>query len=203
MKTQIINKSEYSKVVQALNEGEVVSFPTETVMGLAVAAFDINAYNKLINVKSRPFNKAFPFVVGNINDINKYAYVNDKINKVISSFLPGPLTIVLKKKENIPSFVTAGQDTIAIRIPDNEVVLNVLKTFNKPILLTSANKSGQDAALNSNECYEIFKNEIEYIIEGSCILNIASTIVDMSSEEIKIIREGKIKLEDIRKVIGD
>lgn len=203
MKAQIINKSEYSKVVRALNEGKVVSFPTETVMGLAVYAFDINAYNKLINVKSRPLNKAFPFVIGNINDINKYAYVDDKINRVISSFLPGPLTIVLKKKENIPYFVTAGQDTIAIRIPNDEVVLNILKDFNKPILLTSANKSGEDAALNSNECYDIFKNEIEYIIEGSCIFNIASTIVDMSSEEIKIIREGKIKLEDIRKVIGD
>ncbi len=203
MKTQIIDKSEYSKIVKALDEGKVVAFPTETVMGLAVDAFNFEAYEKLINVKNRPLNKAFPFVVKNINEIEKYACVDERIYKVASNFLPGPLTIILKKKESIPSFITARKDTIAIRVPDDDVVLKILNDFNKPILLTSANKSGENAALNSVDCYEIFKNEIEYIVEGCSVLNVASTIVDMSSEEIKIIREGKIKLEDIKKILED
>ena len=201
--TKIIEKKEYLLAVNALEDYEVVAFPTETVMGLAIDAFNLEAYNNLVNVKNRPQNKAFPFIVANSSEIEKYAIVNNKIQKVINSFLPGPLTIVLKKKESVPSFVTGGKDTIAIRIPDEETVLRILKEFGKPILLTSANKSGENSTLNSTECYQVFNGEIKYIIQGECLINKASTIVDLSSDEIKVLREGKISLEDIKKIMEE
>jgi len=201
--TKIIDKTEYSLIVKSLKEGNVVAFPTETVMGLACDAYNKDAYNKLINVKNRPLNKAFPFIVANTNEIEKYAIINDKAKKVIDKFLPGPLTIVLKKKDCVPDFVTANQSSIAIRIPDDETVLKILKEFNRPILLTSANKSNEEATLNSNECFKVFDGEVQYIIKGECLINEASTIVDLSNDEIKVLRKGKISLEDIKKIMEE
>lgn len=203
MKTKIICPNQYKLVVQSLKKGDVVSFPTETVMGLAVDAFNQEAYQKLIEIKNRPANKAFPFVVHNIEEIEKYAYLTDISKKVINAFLPGPLTIILTKKETVPSYITNNQDSIAIRIPNDETVLKILKEFNSPILLTSANKSGEEAALNNKECVNIFNGELEYIVEGECLIKEASTIIDLRDEEIKLVREGKLKIEEIRKVIGE
>ena len=115
--------------------------------------------------------------------------------------MPGPVTVILKKKDNLPGYITNDKDSIAIRIPNDETVLKILNEFNSPILLTSANKSGEDAALNSDECYNIFNNQIPVIIKGECLIKEASTIIDLTGDEIKIIREGKITLEDIRKEI--
>ena len=201
MDTKIIEKTQYKDVVNALKQGEVVSFPTETVMGLAVDAFNKNAYAKLVDVKNRPANKAFPFIVKDKNEISKYAYVDEKVYKIINKFMPGPLTIILKKNEALPDYVTNNKDSIAIRIPDDEIVLKILNELDNPILLTSANKSGEDPALNSNQCYEVFNGEIPFIIKGECLIKEASTIIDLTDGEIKLIREGKISLEDIRKEI--
>ena len=201
MNTKIIDKSQFIDIVESLNNGYVVAFPTETVMGLAVDAFNKESYHSLIEVKNRPANKAFPFIVKDKGEISKYAYVNDKYKRIIDKFMPGPLTIILKKNENLPSYITNNKESIAIRIPNDETVLKILNEFNRPILLTSANKSGEDAALNSDECYKIFNNQIPVIIKGECLIKEASTIVDLTGDEIKIIREGKISLEDIRKEI--
>lgn len=201
MNTKIIEKTQYKEVINALKQGEVVSFPTETVMGLAVDAFNKNAYTKLVDVKNRPANKAFPFIVKDKNEVSKYAYVDEKVNKIINKFMPGPLTIILKKNEALPDYVTNNKDSIAIRIPDDETVLKILNELDNPILLTSANKSGEDPALNSSQCYEVFNGEIPFIIKGECLIKEASTIIDLTDGEIKLIREGKISLEDIRKEI--
>lgn len=203
METKIISKTQYNLVVNSLKNGDVVSFPTETVMGLAVDAFNKDAYHKLIEIKNRPANKAFPFIVKDISNIEKYAYLNDKAQEIINKFLPGPLTIILRKKESVPAYITNNQESIAIRIPNDETVMKILNEFDSPILLTSANKSGEAAATNSKECFEVFNDEIEYIIDGECLIKEASTIIDLRDQEIKLVREGKIKIEDIRKVIGE
>lgn len=197
----LINKKDYKLAVEYLNNDEVISLPTETVMGLAVKASSFSAYNKLIEVKNRPMNKAFPFIVGDKKDIEKYAYIDEITKKIIEAYMPGPLTIILKKKECVSDYITNNKDTIAIRIPDDRTLLKIVKELNEPILLTSANKSGEEASLTSEEVINVFKDEIPLVIKGKCKVNIPSTIVEIKDKNVSIIREGIIKKEEIERLI--
>ena len=197
----LINKKDYKLAVEYLNNDEVRALPTETVMGFAIKASSITAYNKLIEVKNRPANKAFPFIVGSKKDIEKYAYVDEVTKKIIDAYMPGPLTIILKKKETVDSRITNNKDTIAIRIPNDKTLLKIVKELKEPILLTSANKSGEDASLNSDEVYNIFKEDVPVIIKGKCEYNLASTIIEINNKDVKIIREGIVKKEEIERLI--
>jgi L-threonylcarbamoyladenylate synthase len=200
MKDKLVSKNNIKQVIEAFKEGKVVALPTETVFGIGVIYDNITAFNNLIIAKNRPLEKAFPLVIGDISWINEFAYISNRLMKVIQTFFPGPLTVVLKKKETIPFHVTSGKDTIAIRMPDDEFILNVLKSVNKPILLTSANKSGEKPASNHNEALDIFQNNVDIIVEGEVKFNVPSTIVDFSNNDIKLIREGVISFEDIKRI---
>ena len=197
----LINKKDYKLAIEYLNDEEVIALPTETVMGLAIKASSLEAYNRLIEIKNRPLNKAFPFIVGSLKDIEKYAYVDEITKKIIEAFMPGPLTIILKKKECVNERVTNGKDTIAIRIPDDKTLLKIVRGLKEPILLTSANKSGENACLSSDEVMNIFNEEVPLIIKGKCEYNIASTIVEIKDKNVNIIREGIIKKEEIERII--
>lgn len=197
----LINKKDYKLAIEYLDNDEVIALPTETVMGLAVKASSILAYNKLVEIKNRPSNKAFPFIVGSIEDIEKYAHVDELTRKIITSFMPGPLTIILKKKESVDKRITNEKDTIAIRIPNDKTLLKIVKGLKEPILLTSANRSGEEACINSDEVIEVFKDEVPLVIKGKCEYNIASTIIEINNKNVNIIREGIIKKEEIERLI--
>ena len=121
--------------------------------------------------------------------------------KIINAYMPGPLTIILKKKDNVDSRITNNQDTIAIRIPLDPTLLKIVKGLKEPILLTSANKSGEQSCINSEEVEKIFKDEVPLIIKGKCKHNYASTIVEIKDKNVNIIREGVIKKEEIERLI--
>lgn len=197
----LINKKDYKLAVEYLDNEEVISLPTETVMGLAVKASSFNAYNKLIEVKNRPLNKAFPFIVATKKDIEKYAYVDEVSKKIIDAYMPGPLTIVLKKKESVSDYITNGKDTIAIRIPDDLTLLKIVKELGEPILLTSANKSGEVSSLSSDEVVNVFNEEVPLVIKGKCKISIASTIVEIKEKNVNILREGAISKEEIERLV--
>ena len=190
------------KVSEALRDEEIVCFPTETVMGLAVKAEFIKTYNKLVEVKNRPSNKVFPFCVLK-KDIESYCEVNKKQRKIIDSFLPGPLTIILKRKKDVPTFIGNNEGTIAIRVSENEFVSSVLEDLNKPIFLTSANMSGEEVCKDSKEAKEIFGNKIKVYVDGKPFGGLATTIVDLTKKTPILIRQGTIKIEDILKVWED
>lgn len=181
----------------------VICFPTETVMGLAVIFNDYNAYQKLNIVKNRPEDKPYTMMVKSKEDISKYAYVDESIQKLIDKYMPGSLTLLLKAKENVPGYVTHNTGVIGIRIPSNEVALKLLKEVDIPLLVPSANKSGCKPCYSSLEVKEVFKDELDYIIDGKSISNIPSTIIDMSKGEPVIIREGKITKEEIFTLLKD
>jgi len=197
----LIDKKDYKLAIEYLNNDEVIALPTETVMGLAIKSSSLSAYYKLIEIKNRPANKAFPFIVSSTKEIEKYAIVDSVSKKIIDAYMPGPLTIILKKKEWIDDRITNGQDTIAIRIPDDKTLLKIVKELKEPILLTSANKSGERACNTSEEVIDIFKDEIPLVIKGKCEYNIASTIVEIKDRNVNIIREGIIKKEEIERLI--
>lgn len=200
-------KKEFTKelvkeVSEALINEEIVCFPTETVMGVAIKASSSKTYNKLVDLKNRPSNKVFPFCLLK-KDIELYCEVNSKQKRIIDTFLPGPLTLVLKKKKDVPSFIGNESGTVAIRVSENEFVKAVLEKVQKPIFLTSANLSGEEVCKDSNEAKQVFKDKIKVYVDGKPFGGVATTIIDLTKDEPILIRQGEIKIDDILKVWRD
>lgn len=200
METVLVEKVNIEDVVSMLQHGEVVAFPTETVFGLGVKFGPFEYLEKIYELKKRDHSKAVTLMVPRKEDIEQYAYVDDKTKKVINAFMPGMITLILKKKDLVDDSYTAGLKTIGIRIPDDPFVLKLLEKVG-PMLVTSANMSGTPALLNDQEVYQVFKGKIPLIVKGKCVNNLASTVVQVD-EEIKILRQGLISQEMIEEVLG-
>ena len=194
METVLVEKENINEVIDLLNHDEVVAFPTETVFGLGVKFSHLEALEKIYEIKHRSHSKAISLMIYDPKDIEKYAYVND-----IDHFMPGMITLVLKKKSILSDDFTAGYDTIGIRIPDDPFVLKLLKEVG-PMLVTSANISGQETLLNDQEVYKQFKGKIKMIVKGKCKNTLASTVIKVD-EDVTILRQGCIQEEEIREVL--
>ena len=196
----LINQVKTAKE-KLLNHG-VVAFPTETVMGLGVVFDDPIAYEKLNKIKRRPEDKPYTMMVKSVDEIQKYAVINDVTQRVIDSFMPGSITILVPvKKNSVPSYVTHNTNIIGVRIPTNKEARLLLNEIGKPLLVPSANRSGEKPALNSDEVEAIFGSEIDAIITGESLKERPSTIVDLTKGEVVIVREGPISLDELQKVI--
>lgn len=198
-----MKRNEFDLAKKELDNSKVIAFPTETVMGLGVYYDDYNAYNLLNKIKERPEDKPYTLMLGDINKIKDYAYIDNRASKVISSFMPGEITILLPAKSNVPSYVTHNTGVIGIRVPNLDDLRDFLNYIDRPLLVPSANKSGKKPAMNNNEVKGIFNNEVSYIFEGKAIGGVPSTIVDLVNKEVKIYREGNIKSQDILDVIKE
>ena len=190
------------EALKALNNHQVIAFPTETVFGLGVFYDDQEAYELLNKVKNRREDKPYTMMVDSVNKITDYAFVNDKYLPIIKKYMPGSLTILVNAKDNVPSYVTHGTGVIGIRIPSNKEALELLKFVGKPLLVPSANKADQKPALTVNEVKAIFNDEIKAIIPGEISSGQPSTIIDLTGEEIKLIRKGPIPLEELNLLIN-
>lgn len=194
---------EFELAKSALDNSQVIAFPTETVMGLGVYFDDYNAYQLLNKIKCRPEDKPYTLMLGDINDISKYAYVDIKAQKIINKFMPGSVTLLLKAKEVVPSYVTHNTGIIGVRVPDLKLINDFINYCNKPLLVPSANKSGEKPAISSMEVKNIFKDEVSYIFEGSAPGGVPSTIIDLTGEEVKILREGPVSRLDIENALKE
>ena len=199
MKTVLVEKENINEVIDLLNHDEVVAFPTETVFGLGVKFSHLEALEKIYEIKHRSHSKAISLMIYDPKDIEKYAYVNENAQKLIDHFMPGMITLVLKKKSILSDDFTAGYDTIGIRIPDDPFVLKLLKEVG-PMLVTSANISGQETLLNDQEVYKQFEGKIKMIVKGECKSTLASTVIKVD-EDVTILRQGCIQEEEIREVL--
>ena len=188
---------------QKLLNGGVVSFPTETVMGLGVVFDNFDAYQRLNKIKGRPEDKPYTMMLSSVDEISKYAYIDERSKKVIEAFLPGPLTLLLKAKENVPSWVTHNTGIIGIRVPSFPLLNELLDLVKKPLLVPSANPSNMPPALTVEQVLVYFNEALDYIVSNNSNQELPSTIVDLTGKEVKILRTGKIKLEDILNVTGD
>ena len=186
-----------------LLDGGVISFPTETVMGLGVIFDNFEAYNRLNKIKGRPEDKPYTMMVSSPNEISKYAEVDDRTKKVIDAFLPGPLTLLLKAKNNVPTWVTHNTGVIGIRVPSYPLLNELLNLVKKPLLVPSANPSNKSPALTVDEVSIYFNDALDYIVSNDSNKELPSTIVDLSKSETKIIRVGKIQKEEIFKITGE
>lgn len=194
-------KQIYQDALKALNDHQVIAFPTETVFGLGVFYDDFEAYNLLNQIKRRHEDKPYTMMLANVADISKYAYLDKKYFPIINKYMPGSLTILVKAKPNVPNYVTHDTEIIGIRIPSNPEALELLAFLDKPLLVPSANRADQKPATNNEEVRAIFGDEIKVVLPGVSKGGLPSTIVDLTGDEIKVLREGPISLKELKELI--
>ena len=192
-----------AQALEALNNHQVIAFPTETVFGLGVFYDDFEAYNLLNQIKRRKEDKPYTMMLSCVNKINDYAIIDDKYLPIIKKYMPGSLTILVKSKDNVPGYVTHNSGVIGIRIPSNFEALSLLKYVGKPLLVPSANRADQKPALNDQEVKDIFGDEIKVIIPGVAKSGEPSTIIDLTGDKIKLVRQGPISLDDLLVLVKD
>ena len=192
MLTKRVSANSLEELAEALKRDEVVAFPTETVYGLGVIYDSVKAREALIRAKQRPENKPFTLMIANRQDIDDFAYVYHAHRCLIEHFMPGPVTFIFKRLESVDPMITNGFDTIGIRLPDDAFVCSLIRKVGKPLLVPSANVSGRPACLNSEEVMRELGGRISYVVEGQCGSGQASTIVELTQPEPRIIRQGKI-----------
>lgn len=191
----------YSKNdLDTIRNGGLIAFPTETVYGFGVIYDNKEAYDRLIEIKRRPPEKPFTLMLGNTKDIEKYAYIDERARKIIDKFLPGELTIILNGKENLPAWVISKEGNVGIRVPNSEFIQNFINDLGKPMLVPSANRSGEPPLNKAQEVASIFQNELDILVEGEANSKVPSTIVLIDSD-VKILREGRITKEKILSVL--
>jgi len=193
------------KSIESLLSGNPIAFPTETVYGLGIPLFLENGIKKIYDIKQRNIQNPLSAHIGNLSDIEHIcSYIPDKFYKLAKNFLPGPLTIVLKKKKNIINSLTEDTDTIGIRFPDNDIFLELVKKLGQPILATSANLSGRPSPNNPLSVYEDLNGKIEIIIDGGvCRYSIESTVLSLVTDKPLLIRPGVIEQSEIEQVLGE
>ena len=193
-------ENEIDKLASILKNNGVISVPTDTVYGICARINSEKAHDKLIEVKNRPINKSFPVMCADEKQIKNIAIVNKNAENLIRTFMPGPITLVLKKKNNIPDYVTNGKDTIAVRMATSKVLEELIKKTGSPLFMTSANKSGKPECTNLDDIEKACPL-LDGMLDGNVVFGESSTIVDCSGEKIKILRMGPISMEQIIKVI--
>ena len=175
---------------------------TDTVYGLGVCYDDEDALQRLKAAKGRPENKPIPTMVGNRRQLAEVAVVNETIERLADAFLPGALTLILRRRAQVADYVTNGLDTIGVRMPDDPFVLALIDGLGKPMLVTSANRSGEKTGTTFEEVMEQLDGRIDGIVRGTCGCLSASTIIDVSQEEVRLLREGPICREAIDEVLA-
>lgn len=186
------------KAVSALRNGGVIAIPTDTVYGLGADAFNVDAVQKLYHIKGRPEEKPIPLVLGSVADIDKVAQnIPDFFYHLTKKYWPGGLTIIVESK-NLLSQLTAGGNTVGIRIPNHGLLLEILHEFGGPMAITSANLSGDAASTSPQELGLELTNKLDYIVDdGKTPGPIPSTVYDISISPPVIRREGIISKETL------
>ncbi|MCB0338661.1 MAG: threonylcarbamoyl-AMP synthase [Bdellovibrionales bacterium] len=191
-----------------LQEGDLVGFPTETVYGLGANAYDEQAVRKIFQAKGRPFEDPLIVHVDSIDKIKEVAIVKDsseleaKISQ-LQIFWPGPLSVILPKRHSIPDVVTAGRNTVAVRIPNHPVALELIRIADVPIAAPSANPFGYVSPTTAQHVHDNFGKSLRVILDGgSCTVGVESSVLDLTTTPPKLLRPGGATLEELQLVIG-
>lgn len=201
---------EILKAALALKNGYLVAFPTETVYGLGADATNQDAVSRIFSIKNRPINHPLILHLGSINEIENWAIeIPDYAYKLANKYWPGPMTLILKRRSNVKDFVTGGQETVGIRIPNHEIALSLLQEFKKigsgAIVAPSANKFGKVSPtsfehVNQELLKDLDSNDL-ILDGGQCQIGVESSIIDCTKSFPKVLRPGAISEEQITEII--
>lgn len=208
METRILmgrQDNDLQEAADLLRAGETVAFPTDTVYGLGAHALDETAVQKIYEAKGRPSDKPLIILIWEKSQLkNLTADISEPAQKLIDAFWPGPLTLVFRQRPHaIPPYVSRGLDTVAVRMPNHPVALNLLRLANIPIAAPSANLSGHPSAVTAAQVQQELYGRIAAIVDGgTCDVGLASTILDVSGVVPVILRQGTVRKEEMERVIG-
>jgi len=212
MNTLILKISDTKKQAEEINaaasllkKGEVVAIPTETVYGLAANAYDPEAIKKIFEAKGRPQDNPLIVHLARAADAEKIAFdIPEKAFELFGKFSPGPLTVILKKKDVIPNEVSAGLDTVAVRIPSHPVARAIIEAAGVPLAAPSANISGFPSPTNAVDVTDDMSGRIAAIVDaGECECGIESTVVSLVTDPPRLLRPGVITAEQLKSVLGE
>lgn len=197
---------DYEMIGKKLEQGALVIYPTDTVYGVG-GSLDISSVKRIYEAKERNFKSPLIALVSGREKVYDIALVpedkKEQIEKLMEKFWPGGLTIILKKKECIPSEMVSGGETVGVRMPDHRTALKIIESAGGIIPTTSANISGEKTPRDYNEISEEFKKRVEIVVDGGkSPVGIESTIIDMSRDNPMILRQGAVSKDEIESVIG-
>lgn len=200
MKTILTNK--ISQAAAFIKKGEVCAFPTETVWGLGANAYDEKAVRRIFKAKGRPGDNPLIVHISSKKDIKVLASdITDTAKKIIKQFFPGPVTVILKKNEIVPDIVTAGLDTIAIRMPSLKLTRDFIKSCGVPVAAPSANISGSPSPTSFIHVLQDFEGKIPCLLIGpDAKYGLESTVIDCTVEPAVVLRPGVVTIEELRKI---
>ncbi len=203
--TNLINDNELKKIALSIKKGKLALFPTETVYGIGTNGLDQNAVKKIYDIKGRNFNNPINLLVNSMEMVEMLAQnITNLEYKLMKAFFPGPFTLILKKKPIVPSIITAGSDTVGIRMPNNEIAKKLIQYSKVPIAAPSANISGRPSGTKLEDILDDFSDKIDFAINsGATNLGMESTIVKVINNIAHILRPGNITPEQIKKVAGN
>jgi L-threonylcarbamoyladenylate synthase len=211
MKTKILEinpkRIDLAKIkiaAEEIKKGNLVAFPTETVYGLGADVLNEKAVAKIFQAKGRPFNDP---LIAHIADIKELYRLSKQVPpvalKLAKAFWPGPLTLVLKKSELVSGIVTAGLDTVAIRMPEDNIALSLIREAKTPIAAPSANLFGRTSPTTAQHVADDLDGKIEMIIDGGKTrVGVESTVLDITTRPVQVLRAGGISVEKLKEVIG-
>ena len=205
MQTKILQPTEENllRAAQLIKRGELVAFPTETVYGLGADGLNVAACEKIFTAKGRPSDKPLSLHVASLEMVERVAKISLTAEKLFAAFCPGALTIILPKNKIVSDFVTGGRSNVGIRFPANDTALALIKFSATPIAAPSANLSGCEPPKTAQEVFDNLRGRVEIILDGGqCQFGVSSTIIDLSTDEPKILRHGAIPDEKVLEVIS-
>lgn len=202
-----IQNLDYKKIGAELKNGKIIIYPTDTVYGVGGIITNEETIKNIYKAKDRSFSSPLIALISSADKIEEIAVINeknrDKINKLIQAFWPGGLTIILESKKIVPPIMISNGKTVGVRMPDHEAALKIIESAGGILPTTSANISGEATPRSYEELDEKFKCRVDITVDGGkCPIGTVSTIIDMSSENIKILREGAISQSQIENIIG-
>ena len=198
---KILSANQLDEAAELLRQGKVIAFPTETVYGLGAVFDNKEAYDELVKVKRRPPTKPFTLMLADKEDVEKYARLNRVSKAIVNELMPGQITMITHAQPGLPSWCVSEIGNIGIRIADYDLIRDLIRKTGKPLLVPSANKSGEQPGTTAQEVVDAFGDEIPAVIDGRTVSNLPSTIVLVEETHTEIFREGAIKIDDIKRVI--
>lgn len=204
--SNVLGQDPYSlkQAAEFIKSGKLVAFPTETVYGLGADLFQPKAIAEIFRVKGRPSDNPLIAHVADFSQIEQIAYIPSIFHRLFEAFFPGPLTVVLRKRAEVPSIVSGGGQTVAIRMPNHPVALAFIRACGTPLVAPSANISGRPSSTQVAHILEDFKGSIAAIIDGGeCEIGIESTVISLISDKVVLLRPGAITAAEIEEVLQE
>jgi len=211
MDTQVIklNDENYDYAIKLagnhIRKGNIVIFPTETVYGIGANALDVDSSKKIYMAKGRPSDNPLIVHIENMNDLNRLSKkIDERTSKIIDCFWPGPLTIIVEKSEIVPSCITGGLNTVAVRMPSNKIARDIINKSGVPIAAPSANISGRPSITSEKFIADEFFGKVDLILlNESTEIGIESTVIDVTGENVVILRPGFVTKNDLENLLNE